>query len=246
MAKTAAALIIGNEILTGKIAEANVAYLGKQLFGIGVSLDRVVICRDDIQVIADELNHLRSRHDYVFTSGGVGPTHDDVTLQAVATAFGVGLTRSGELEGLLRAHKRGDVNEAYLRMADVPEGARMISNDDMPWPTVCVDNVFIFPGVPEIFRMKFPVVRPTLETGTRFHTSAVYTDFFESEIAEALGKLAERFGDLLLGSYPTFGEQDYRTKLTFDGADAARVDEAVQTFLASVPSDRVIRVERAE
>lgn len=243
MAKTAAALIIGNEILTGKIAEANVAYLGKQLFALGVSLQRAVICRDDVETIADELNALRARHDFVFTSGGVGPTHDDVTLDAVAQAFGVGLTRNADMEAMLRAHKRGDVNEAYLRMADVPEGARLVSNGDMPWPTICIDNVYVFPGVPEIFRMKFPVVRPELETGTRFHSRAVYTTFHESEIADPLGALAERFGDLLLGSYPVFGDQDYRTKLTFDGAEAGRVDEAVEAFLAGAASDRIVRVE---
>lgn len=243
MPRTAAALIIGNEILTGKIQESNLGYLGQELFKLGIVLARAVVCRDDIDVIVAELNALRAAHDIVFTSGGVGPTHDDVTLPAVAKAFGRKLVRAPEIERLIRDYHRERLTEDHLRMADVPEGSRMIANDEVPWPTVAIDNVYIFPGVPEIFRMKFPVLRPHLNQGTRFYSRAVFTQCDEGEIAAGLTLVANRHPDLFIGSYPRFRGQDYRLKVTVDGSDEARVARALDELVAQLPSDKIVRIE---
>lgn len=150
--RTAAALIIGNELLAGKIQDANVAVLARDLFDLGISLRRVIFCPDEIEVIAEDLNALRHSHDYVFTSGGVGPTHDDVTVAAIAKAFGQRLVRSEPIEALLRDYFGERCSERHLRMAEVPERAKLVTAARNPWPAVRVENVFILPGLPEIFR----------------------------------------------------------------------------------------------
>lgn len=243
MSRTAAALIIGNEILTGKVQEGNLGYLGQELFKLGIVLARAVVCRDEIAVIVRELNELRSSHDLVFTSGGVGPTHDDVTLPAIAQAFGRPLVRAPQIEVLVREYHGNRVTEDHLRMADVPEGARFIANDDVPWPTVVIDNVYIFPGVPEIFRLKFAVLRAHLNQGQRFYSRAVLTMCDEGEIASQLTLVAGQNPQLFIGSYPRFRSSDYRLKVTVDGADEARVAQALEQIIASLPQDKIVRIE---
>src|SRR5262245_59459598 len=156
MARKAAALIIGNEILTGKIQETNMRELATELFQLGISLERVVICRDEVDTIAADLELLRRRHDVVFTTGGVGPTHDDVTHRAVAQCFGRRLVRSHELESLIRGALGDRCTEGHLLMADIPEGAKLISSKEVRWPTVLIENVFVLPGLPKVFRLKLP------------------------------------------------------------------------------------------
>jgi molybdopterin-biosynthesis enzyme MoeA-like protein len=243
MPRTAAALIIGNELLTGKIQEGNLSYLGQELFRLGIVLERAVMCRDDIDVIAADLNLLRATHDMVFTSGGVGPTHDDVTLPAVAKAFNRKLVRAIEIETLIRDHHGARTTEDHLRMADVPEGARLIANREVPWPTITVGNVYVFPGVPEIFRMKFPVLREHLSEGHRFYSRAVFAMCDEGEIAAQLAQVALRNPDLFVGSYPRFRSTEYRLKLTVDGADEAKVTLALEEIVAFLPPDAIVRVE---
>ena len=239
MPRTAAALIIGNEILTGKIQEGNLAYLGQELFKLGIVLARAIVCRDDVDVIVKDLNTLRASHDMVFTSGGVGPTHDDVTLPAIAKAFGRELVRAPEIEVLIRNYHGDRTTADHLRMADIPAGARLLASNDVPWPTIAIDSVYILPGVPEIFRMKFPVLRPHLSQGTRFHSRAVFTLCDEGEIAAPLALLAERHSELFVGSYPVFRIEEYRLKVTVDGADEARVAAAFQELVALLPSDKM-------
>ncbi len=243
MARTAAALIIGNELLTGKIQEGNLGYLGQELFKLGIVLARAVFCRDEIDVIAEDLNRLRATHDMVFTSGGVGPTHDDVTLPAIAKAFGTRLVRAAEIETLIRDYHGARVTEDHLRMADVPEGARLLASAEIPWPTVAIENVYVFPGVPEIFRMKFPVLRVHLDQGSGFHSRAVFTLCDEGEIASELTAVALRHPDLLIGSYPRFRDQEYRLKVTVDGADAAQVTRALGEVAAFIPAEKLVRIE---
>jgi molybdopterin-biosynthesis enzyme MoeA-like protein len=243
MSRTAAALIIGNEILTGKIQENNLEYLGQELFRLGIVLARAVVCRDEIDVIVRDLNELRITHDIVFTSGGVGPTHDDVTLPAVAKAFGRSLVCAPEIAKLVRDHYGASVTEAHLRMAEVPEGARLIASADVPWPTIAIDNVYIFPGVPEIFRLKFPALRAQLNEGTRFYSRALLTMCDEGEIAEQLSQVAQRNPELFIGSYPHFRDPDYRLKVTVDGADEALVARALAEVIAFLPPDKIVRVD---
>jgi molybdopterin-biosynthesis enzyme MoeA-like protein len=243
MPRTAAALIIGNEILTGKIQENNLGYLGQELFKLGITLERAVVCRDDVGVIVRDLNELRHSHDMVFTSGGVGPTHDDVTLPAIARAFDRQLVRAPQIEKLIRDYHGARVTEEHLRMADVPEGARLIASEDVPWPTVAIENVYIFPGIPEIFRLKFPVLRPHLAQDGGFISRAVLTMCDEGEIALALGEVARRNPELFIGSYPRWRDPVYRLKVTVDGADEARVARALDDIIAFLPPDKIVRVD---
>jgi molybdopterin-biosynthesis enzyme MoeA-like protein len=243
MARTAAALIIGNEILTGKIQEGNLGYLGQELFALGIVLSRAVLCRDEVDVIVRDLNQLRADHDLVFTSGGVGPTHDDVTLPAIAKAFGTGLVRAPEIEALIRGYHGDRVTEQHLRMADVPQGSKLLASAEVPWPTVLIGNVYIFPGVPEIFRLKFPVLRAHLAQGPGFHSRAVFAQCDEGEIAAQLAAVAERHPQLAIGSYPHFRADDYRLKITVDGADQEQVTRALTEVVALLPHDKVVRVE---
>lgn len=226
MIRTAAALIIGNEILSGKIQEQNLEHLARELFGLGISMRRVVICPDEIEVIADDLNSLRCRYDVIFTSGGVGPTHDDVTVEAIALALGRPVVRSPELETLLRGFFGERLRRRHLRMADLPEGAELVSSTPGGWPAVRVDNVFILPGLPEIFRRKLPILREALAGGSAFVSRTVLLDCDEGEIAEVLDRLVAEHPEVAIGSYPIWEGREISVRITFDGRDPGAVDAA--------------------
>lgn len=240
MGRTAAALIIGNEILTGKVREENVSVLAKELFGLGVRLQRVVICADQVEVIARDLTELRTKHDLVFTSGGVGPTHDDVTVQAVARSLDRSLVRSQELAGLLEQHFGSRCTERHLRMADLPEGFQLVRTGSARWPAVVVDNVYVLPGLPEVFRMKMPILRERLGAGEAFVSRAVYTRCDEAEVADLLDRLVAEHPQVAIGSYPVWNERHYRVKLTVDGADATAVAAAAAALEEALPEGSVV------
>ncbi|RMH18514.1 MAG: competence/damage-inducible protein A [Acidobacteria bacterium] len=238
--RTAAALVIGNELLTGKIQDANVAVLGKTLFDLGILLRRVIVCPDEVETIARDLDELRRSHDYVFTSGGVGPTHDDVTIDAVAAAFGRRRVREPALEAILRRHFGDRLTEAHLRMAEVPEGAELVVDERTRWPTVLVGNVFVLPGVPKIFRRKLAAVRRRLGGGKPFVSRAVTTGSDEGELAELLLRLVREHPAVAIGSYPRWSDDGYRLTVTFDGRQEGEVEAAVGALLAALPADQIV------
>lgn len=241
---TAAALVIGNEILSGKVEEANVAVLARALFGLGIALRRVVVCADEPDVIVAELDALRARFNLVVTSGGIGPTHDDVTVPAVARAFGRPVVRDGALEERIRAHFGARTTEGHLRMAELPEGGELVLGSSLGWPVLRVENVWVLPGVPEIFRRKLEVVCARLEAGSPFVSRAIYTRCDEGEIAALLERVERAHPGVAVGSYPTVSEPDYSVKLTFDGRDEARVRAALEACLAELPPERIVRADR--
>lgn len=241
MGRTAAALVIGNEILTGKVREENVAVLARELFGLGIRLLRVVVCPDDVEVIASELRQLRADHDLVFTSGGVGPTHDDVTIEGVALALDRRVVRSAELEGLLRSYFGERCGERHLRMADLPEGFRLVRSGAAPWPVVQIEDVYVLPGLPEVFRMKMPILRESLGTeGAGFVSRAIYTLCDEAELAELLDRVVAAHPRVAIGSYPTWNEPRYRVKLTVDGSDLVAVAGAVSALETGLPAGSLV------
>lgn len=242
MPKTAAALIIGNEILSGKITDTNTAFLAKGLFSLGIELRRVVVCGDDVAVIKQELNDLRSAHDLVFTSGGVGPTHDDVTIEGVAAAFGRSVVRSPAVEHVIRDYYGARATEAHFRMANMPAGAEMIRSAEAPWPTVVIENVYVLPGVPEIFELKFNDLRKRFDEGRQFHSRAVYTRAGEGEIAALLERIASRHPQVMVGSYVTWQAADYRTKITFDGLDPVDIDRAANLLVEELDPTLLVRL----
>jgi molybdenum cofactor synthesis domain-containing protein len=244
---TAAILVIGNEILSGKVEEANVAVLAKALRALGIMLRRVVVVLDDVDTIAREVTELSGTHDWLFTSGGVGPTHDDVTIEAVAKAFGVKVISSPEMEAMLRAHYRERCTDGHLRMALVPEGAALEVTSEVRWPTIRLKNTWLLPGIPEVFRMKLPVViervRGRSDSALPFVSHAVYVKMDEGDLKPLLDRVVASFADVSVGSYPKWLDPAYKTKLTFDGLDGARVLAARDAFVASLPSGEPQRLE---
>src|SRR5262249_41203987 len=156
--KTAAIIVIGNEILSGKSEDQNAGYLIKELYALGVALKRVVFIPDDVDDIIKAVRECSAQFDYVFTSGGIGPTHDDLTIASVARAFDRRLVRHPELESLIRGYFGDRVNETKLRLADVPEGSELVGGNIMSWPVLATENVYILPGVPDFFKRKFDAI----------------------------------------------------------------------------------------
>jgi molybdenum cofactor synthesis domain-containing protein len=233
--RTAAVLVIGNELLSGKVEEKNVAVLARTLYALGISLRRVVFVLDDVAEIAREVRELSSTHDVLFTSGGVGPTHDDVTIEAVAQAFGVGVVESATMVTMLRAHYGDRCTEGHLRMALIPEGAALETTAEVRWPTIRVQNTWLMPGIPEVFQMKIPVIQSKLGAGSAFLSCAVYTKMDEGALKPLLDAVVLGHPDVSIGSYPKWLDPTYATKLTFDGQDPERVHAARDAFLALLP-----------
>lgn len=241
--RTAAALIIGNELLSGKVEEANVHVLAKALRQLGVELRRVVMILDDVDEIAREVTALASTHDWLFTSGGVGPTHDDMTVFGVARAFGVEVEEDPTLAKMLRDHYQERLTEGHLRMALIPRGAALEVSEEVRWPTIRYQNTFLMPGVPEIFRMKLPVCARAIGQGVSFLSRAVYTKMDEGDLKPLLDNVVARFPDVFVGSYPKWHDPTYKTKLTFDGRAEDRVNAARDAFVALLPSGEPQRIE---
>ncbi|MBT3219166.1 MAG: competence/damage-inducible protein A [Proteobacteria bacterium] len=210
---TAAAIIIGDEILSGKFADENGPYLITRLRELGVDLRRLVIISDKVNDVAREVAHCSESCDYVFTTGGVGPTHDDITLQGVAAAFDVDLVVDPTLVGLLKKYGM-ELNSAALRMATVPKGSRLLSVDSH-YPILQFRNVYVFPGIPKLFRTKFEAVAPEL-TGEKVQTARIYTNEVETLIAARLEEVADLFPLVAIGSYPRLGESQYKVIVTLE------------------------------
>jgi molybdenum cofactor synthesis domain-containing protein len=243
VAETAAALIIGNELLSGKIQESNLLELSRLLRSLGIALTRAAIVPDDVEVIARELTLLRGAADVVFTSGGVGPTHDDVTVEAVARSFGVEAVCDPTLAGMLRDVYGERCSDAHLRMALVPLGAELLSTADVKWPTPKIGNVFILPGVPEIFRAKLDVVRAHLSGRRKFSSKAVFLRLDEADLTQALDQVVAAHPDVEIGSYPKWFEPRYKTKVTFDGRDERAVESAFSDFVGRFAEEFIVRVD---
>jgi len=203
----------------------------------------VVVVQDDVETIAQEVTALSASHDWLVTSGGVGPTHDDVTIEAVACAFGTRVVASPEMEAMLRAHYGAQCTEGHLRMALMPEGAALETTAEVSWPTIRMRNTWLLPGIPEVFRMKLPVVMARIGQGRAYLTRAVYAQLDEGVLKPMLDRVVASFPDVSVGSYPKWRDPTYRTKVTFDGRDEARVLAARDAFVASLPVGEPQRVE---
>ena len=240
--KTAAIVVIGNEILTGKSPDKNASFLINELHRLGVSLRRVVIIPDELDTIAQAVRECAGSFDYVFTSGGVGPTHDDVTIAGVALAFNRPVVRHPQLEAMLRGYFGEGVDEARLRLADMPEGSSLLYDDGMRWPVLATENVFVLPGVPELFRSKFEAIRERFRAAP-FFVATVFTREDEFDIAPRLDRVAAEYADVEIGSYPNFTSDEYRVKLTVESKEAEAVERARAALLALLDPAAIVRVE---
>lgn len=217
---TAAVLIIGDEILTGKFADENGPWLITRLRALGVDLRRLVHLRDVVADIAAEVAACSAAYDHVFTTGGVGPTHDDITLDGIAAAFSVPLELRREIVGLMERYGM-ELNAMTLRMATLPQGAEIIGLDH-GYPVVRVRNVYVFPGVPRIMRQKFEAIAASI-AGPAVCVARIYADDEEHDIAVHLSTIAARYPDVAVGSYPRYGEETGILIVTFEGHHPDRV-----------------------
>ena len=237
---TAAILVVGNEILTGKVQETNARWLSEQLFELGVKLERILVVPDDVDVIADSVRALKPAVDHLFTSGGVGPTHDDVTITGIARALGRGVVRVEPIATLLRTHYGERCNDDVLRMAEAPEGFVLLEGaGERHWPVLSVDNVVILPGVPEIFRRKFTSIRERFRSAP-FALEILYTSLDEGLLAPHLNETIRRHPQVAVGSYPTFTDPHYKVKVTFESKDAAAVAGALGFLKSRLPADVIV------
>jgi molybdenum cofactor synthesis domain-containing protein len=224
---TAAAIIIGNEILSGRTQDTNLAYIAQGLNEVGIVLHEARVIPDVPAMIVASVNELRARHDYVFTTGGIGPTHDDITTECIARAFGVPWTLHPEAHRILEEAYRdrpGQLNEARLRMAHAPEGATLILNPVSRAPGFRIGNVFILAGIPSVMQAMFDAVKPTLEGGAPILSRTVACRLAEGVLAKGLGEIQARFSDLDIGSYPWYRRGEHGVSLVARGRDAARLD----------------------
>jgi molybdenum cofactor synthesis domain-containing protein len=234
---TAAILVIGDEILSGRTKDANMAYLAERLTELGVRLREARVVPDVPDEIVAAVNVLRGRYDYVFTTGGIGPTHDDITAECIARAFGVPLLRHPEAVRRLEAHyEAGQLNEARLRMANVPEGGTLIDNPVSAAPGFRIGNVHVMAGVPRIMQAMFDGIAPTLTGGDRVLSRTVSCDLGEGMIAAGLGAIAGEYPDLSIGSYPYFRAGKFGTSLVLRGTDDARLSAATEAVRVLVVS----------
>jgi molybdenum cofactor synthesis domain-containing protein len=228
-AKTACVLIIGNEILTGRTQDINLAYIGKKMMDAGIRLAHARVVADIEQDIIDAVNDVRQKYDYVFTSGGIGPTHDDITSDTIAKAFGVKNVLNADARARLVAYYKGEenLNEGRLRMAHIPEGASLIDNPVSTAPGFRLGNVFVMAGIPRVMQAMLDGVVPTLQGGPPIKSRTVNCVAPESVIAKDLGILAQTYPDLDIGSYPHFKLGSYGLSLVIRGTNLERLDAAL-------------------
>ena len=237
---TAAVLVIGDEILSGRTRDANMHHLAGDLTKAGIDLREARIVRDDPAAIVAAVNALRAAHDHVFTSGGIGPTHDDITADAVAAAFGLPLAIRADARDLLAAHyarQNLPFNAARQRMARIPEGAVLIENPVSVAPGFSLGNVHVMAGVPNIFQAMVASLLPRLGGGAPLMTRTWRVMIGEGNIAEGFGQLAADFPDLSMGSYPFIVNGVYGTNLVMRGTDPARLEAAFTRLSALFPGE---------
>ena len=223
---TAGLLIIGNEVLSGRTQDANINYIAKRLGEIGMPLREVRVIPDVRQVIVDAVNEVRAKFDHVFTTGGIGPTHDDITSECVAEAFGVPWEPHPEAWARMEAsYKPGEFNPARQRMATMPRGASLIENAVSVAPGFTIGNVHVMAGVPRIMQAMMDTLVPTLKGGPPIVSRAVHViGLPEGAIAEGLGKVQERFPDVDIGSYPFYRSGGNGVAIVAKGNDPARAE----------------------
>jgi len=242
---TASGIIIGDEILGGKVEDTNAHRLIAVLHEVGVELVRLVTIGDDPRAIADEVARCRRSTDHVITSGGVGPTHDDRTMEGVALAFGVPVVHHPELEQIVRRHFGDRLNDAALKLAEVPQGAGLLASGDRLLPVVRMENVFILPGIPQLFEAKLQRVRAEL-TGTVGVLHSLYLDADESTFAEHLTRVDADFPTVRIGSYPRLDHTDHQVRVTVESRDPAAAGQALQRLTELIAPSMVVRVVRDE
>jgi molybdenum cofactor synthesis domain-containing protein len=226
---TAAVLVIGNEILSGRTKDANLGYLATELTSIGIRLSEARVVADVPEAIIKAVNELRAAYDYVFTTGGIGPTHDDITSECVARAFGVKLIKDPRAVKLLTNHYgEANLTEARLRMAHLPEGSTLVDNPVSTAPGFQIGNVFVLAGVPSICRAMFDGIKGRLKVGDKMLSATISGYVGEGVIAKGLGALQDRYQMLEIGSYPFFRQGRFGASFVIRGTDSDAIKAAAE------------------
>ncbi len=228
---TAALIVIGDEILSGRTKDKNTGYIADYMTAIGIRLREVRVVPDIEDEIVSAINALRKKYTYVFTTGGIGPTHDDITADAVARAFGVPIDVDERAVAMMRErYAPGDLTETRLRMARIPEGAELIENSVSRAPGFMIGNVIVMAGVPRIMQVMLDNVAPRLKTGAKLLTRTVRVERPEGDVAPGLGRVQNEHPEVQMGSYPFFVKEKLGTHLVLRSDDKGKLDEALKSI----------------
>jgi len=241
MAKTAGIIIIGDEILSGKVQDYNSFFMAQELWSHGVRLCRISIIPDDIDQIGEEVRNFSQRFDYVFTSGGIGPTHDDVTIEGISKAFDINPVVDSTLRDILEK-KQGHLSPEQLKMAEVPDGSELVSDGTLSFPLIKFRNIFIFPGIPQLLRKKFVAIEKLFNEPI-IYLKKVYLNESESMVAPVLNEIVKRYVNVKIGSYPVIDQIEYTVMVTLESLDRESLNAASENLLKSIPDEKLIRVE---
>jgi molybdenum cofactor synthesis domain-containing protein len=241
MGKTVGIIIIGDEILSGKIHDNNSFFMAKELWLHGIHVRRICIIPDDVNEIAQEVQYFSEMFDYVFTSGGIGPTHDDVTIEGISKAFNVKPVIHDTLRKILEQRHNFPTPE-QLKMAEVPEGAELVNDGTLSFPLIKFKNIFIFPGIPEFLKKKFSVI-VSLFHEPPIRMKKIYVNENESTIASILNEILDHLTDVKIGSYPVVDNRDYQVMITFESLHEDHLDQAVRMLLERLPQEKIVRSE---
>lgn len=240
--KTAGILIIGNEILSGNVRDSNSFYLASELRSLGVRLKRITVIPDEIAIIGSEAVMFSKSYDYVFTAGGVGPTHDDVTMAGIAGGFGTALIVHPELEQRFRQRYGDACNDAIMKMAVVPEGTRIITHEGMRFPVMTFRNIFILPGIPEYLREKFTVIKERFRSSS-YCLRKFFVNAEESDITSVLNSVVSENPGVSFGSYPVVGNPEYKVVVTAECKSDDLLGKAVEALLKKLPEKIIVKIE---
>ncbi|RIA54954.1 competence/damage-inducible protein A [Dichotomicrobium thermohalophilum] len=226
---TAGLVVIGDEVLSGRTKDKNIGYVAEKLTETGIQLKEVRIVADDQAAIVEAVNTLRQRHDYVFTTGGIGPTHDDITADAIGAAFGLPVEMDERALDIMRRHFReSQLTPARLRMTRMPVGAALIDNPVSVAPGFSVENVYVMAGVPQIMQGMLDQVLPDLRAGRKILSRTLRVSAKEGDIADVLGEVQAAFADIAIGSYPFHVDNRFGVNVVFRGPDDERLEAALR------------------
>lgn len=240
--KSAGIIIIGNEILSGKVMDENSYFLVSELRSVGVDVLRISVIPDDIKTIGEEALLFSKSYDHVFTAGGIGPTHDDVTIEGIAKGFDVEMVFDPKLVEWLNKRYGDSINKAALKMALVPAGADLLYTEANSLPTIFFKNIVIFPGIPSLLRKKFLAIKERFRCSS-FFIKRLFIYANESYIADFLTSVAEATPDVAIGSYPIIGNPEYRVIVTVESKSEETLKWAIEELLKLIPERVILKVE---
>jgi molybdenum cofactor synthesis domain-containing protein len=240
--KTAGIIIIGNEILSGKVRDTNSYFLASELRSLGVSVMRISVIPDEVDVIGSEAALFSSTYDYVFTAGGVGPTHDDVTMAGIARGFGKKLIVHPELRERFRRRYGDACNEAIMKMAVVPKGTEIVKSEGMRFPAMTFKNIFILPGIPEYLEEKFAAIKERFRSPS-YCLRKFFVNADESDITSVLNSVVSENPGVSFGSYPVVGNPEYKVVVTAECKSGDLLDKAVEALVRQLPETMIVRIE---